>query len=341
MLGIHYDYQNAVKRLETLAKKRITTGYLAHPLTRYANVGSTPATDEMLKILLPQDIPRETFVYTNTHSAKSDVWRVVEHTADDGQPEESVFTVHGIIVQCELPPVVRPYPQQSAAKYVQQKVTLTGFQSQIFNDSISGILHVDGHLRMNVRENGPAQYLSQQDMHATLEIGNRYFTSKRLASTSEHIPFPPTIDPKGILEDLRGNHFLHTPENQVEYYEAFTVNDEQRYSARCSFHQGPALSFSSFRTVSPAFIKCGDIVEVQLTVSLVDHPQGKNDLGSSQYITKLILRSITLLDQSFSEKRRLASILPTKQVTLKRKIGHDEEQTREAQERLKRMAIDR
>ncbi|KAK7022002.1 hypothetical protein VNI00_017104 [Paramarasmius palmivorus] len=157
-----------------------------------------------------------------------------------------------------------------------------------------------------------------------MEIGNRYFTSKRLALTEQHMPFSPSIDPKGFLEEMRGDSFLHTSENQVEYYERYMVNNEQK-----------------FKSVLPAFIKCGDLVEVQLTISLVDLVQGKNAIHGNQYITKLILRSVTLLDQTFTEKWQLANVMPQKQLSLKRKVGHDDEQSREAQERLKRMAIDK
>ena len=50
------------------------------------------------------------------------------------------------------------------------------------------------------------------------EASNRYFTSKRDAPDMEPVPFSPSVDPRGILEDLKKGGFLHGEENKVYYY---------------------------------------------------------------------------------------------------------------------------
>ena len=50
-----------------------------------------------------------------------------------------------------------------------------------------------------------------------IDSHNRYFTECRLAPQEEHTDFPPTIDPSGILNDIRTHKFIHSADNQVDY----------------------------------------------------------------------------------------------------------------------------
>ena len=51
----------------------------------------------------------------------------------------------------------------------------------------------------------------------TIDSHNRYFTERRLAPQEEHTDFPSTIDPRGILNDIRTHKFIHVADNQVDY----------------------------------------------------------------------------------------------------------------------------
>ncbi|KAK7044050.1 hypothetical protein VNI00_007765 [Paramarasmius palmivorus] len=98
--------------------------------------------------------------------------------------------------------------------------------------------------------------------------------------------------------------------------------------------------YHSFKPAKPGQIRKGDIVEVQFTVSLIETTTGKGRHAKPTYITKLILRAITQLDSSFTEASRYSHTYTIQPGTLKRKVGHEEEETRETQDRIKRMAVD-
>jgi hypothetical protein len=54
---------------------------------------------------------------------------------------------------------------------------------------------------------------------SVFEASNRYLTSKRDAPDMEPVPISPSVDPHGILEDLKKGGFLHGEENKVYYYQ--------------------------------------------------------------------------------------------------------------------------
>ncbi|KAK7035549.1 hypothetical protein VNI00_011842 [Paramarasmius palmivorus] len=162
----------------------------------------------------------------NTEAGTGDAWRAINRSTDSDEKEELVFTVHGIVLQCDLPPIVKPLTKNSSAKHVQQRVVLTGLNTPTFDKAIQGLMRIDDHLRSNIREEGTLDFLGEQGSHTTLEVSNRYFTSKRVAKNEDHIPFSSVLDPKGILEEMRGESLIHTAENQVEYYERYYIENE-------------------------------------------------------------------------------------------------------------------
>ena len=56
--------------------------------------------------------------------------------------------------------------------------------------------------------------------HPSIDVGNRYFTPRKHALQDRHISFSPAIDPDNILSEMMGQEFVHTEDNEVEYYEA-------------------------------------------------------------------------------------------------------------------------
>ncbi|KAK7019415.1 hypothetical protein VNI00_018070 [Paramarasmius palmivorus] len=264
-------------------------------------------------------------IATETNTGK--VWQMVgANDTKDPQdpPEELVFTIHGIIMLCDLPPVTRPYGRFVSVKALQQRILLTGLNTPSFADALEGLAVMDNVLRLNVREDSVKPLASVVDGFTALDISNRYFTSRRFAQEDDHLPFSSDVDPNGILEGLRGHSMVHTSDNVVEYYHRVETNSGYR-----------------FNTIRPAQIKKGDIVEIQCTLTLIEFRANDRKQARTEYSTKLVLRSITLLDRTFSEKARLANVTMTKSPSLKRRIGHFEEEEKETQERIKRMAIDK
>jgi len=56
--------------------------------------------------------------------------------------------------------------------------------------------------------------------HSSIDVGNRYFTPCQHALQDRQISFSPVIDPDNILSEAMGDEFVHTEDNEVEYYEA-------------------------------------------------------------------------------------------------------------------------
>ncbi|KAK7016390.1 hypothetical protein VNI00_018916 [Paramarasmius palmivorus] len=304
MLGQNFAYSEAAGQLEQLTSDRLSSGAIENALCHYA-----------------KNIPDNCLDLTTSDSVNGHTWHLTKQTHEELPPEEMVFTLHGIIMQCDLPPIIRPYGRFVSPKHVQQRVLLTGINTPMFADAIQGLARVDGVLRQAIREEHPRTLAGETEGYSTVEVANRYFTSKKVAREEHHVGFTKEVDPKGILDDLRGEAFVHTEDNVVEYYQRQVVNDDQR-----------------FRKIHPSRITKGDIVEVQLTVNLVELASGKGRNTNLQYITKLVLRSITLLDKAYSESIRMSKTPGTNRVTLKRKIGHTDEETRDAERRIKRMA---
>lgn len=56
--------------------------------------------------------------------------------------------------------------------------------------------------------------------HPSIDIGNRYFTPRQHALQDRHISFSSVVDPDNILSEAMGEEYVHTEDNEVEYYEA-------------------------------------------------------------------------------------------------------------------------
>ncbi|KAF8895084.1 hypothetical protein BD779DRAFT_1668436 [Infundibulicybe gibba] len=138
-----------------------------------------------------------------------------------------------------------------------------------------------------------------------LAMSNRYFTPKRDAPDMIHIPFGTTIDPRGILENMRKEGYVHGEENEVMYYNQQT-------------NQG----HTKFVKANPQIFRVGDIVEVQVSFIVVL-------LKKEKYKMAITLRAVAMLDGSFSQaankKRadsREAPVLNIRPV-LKRRVGYE------------------
>ncbi|KAK7040137.1 hypothetical protein VNI00_009943 [Paramarasmius palmivorus] len=316
MLPQNYNLKQAGTQLEKLATSRTEKGFTMNQLACFA---------EKL------DWKNDSVDATQTGTRECLTWRLTEIN-EEGVTEEIVFSVQGIIAQCDLPPIMRPFGKNTSARNIQQRIIITGLDQPTFLQSIQGINRVNAMLRKHIREETiPDVHTYVGDYHA-IEISNRYFTSRRFAGNETHVPFSTDIDPKGHLEQMKTDNFIHSTENDVAYY-------ERRHDT------SGRTRHVEFDTIPPSRLRVGDIVEVQLTLAVVE-TQGKglgkrDNAGSHQYKTRLVLRGITLMDSRFSEESRVSTIT-NKQApaTLKRKVGYFAEEELETQEQLKRMAID-
>ena len=98
---------------------------------------------------------------------------------------------------------------------------LTGLSSPKFNDAILSIRAIEDIFRQPVADRNMEVWVpSGFQGHPSIDLGNRYFTPCQYALQDRHISFSPAIDPDNILTDAMGEEFVHTEDNEVEYYEA-------------------------------------------------------------------------------------------------------------------------
>jgi hypothetical protein len=98
---------------------------------------------------------------------------------------------------------------------------LTGLSSPKFKDAIQSICAIEDIFRRQVGDRSMEVWVpSAFQGHLSINVGNRYFTPRQHALQDHHISFSPAIDPDNILSEAMGEEFVHTEDNEVEYYEA-------------------------------------------------------------------------------------------------------------------------
>ena len=107
-------------------------------------------------------------------------------------------------------------------KYLRQSVSLTGLGTSLFDTAIDGLADVYAAYSefISLPKLAPCGIVDEYDRFTTIELSNRYLTSKRTTPTHEHIPFNPDVDPQGLLTSAAGNAYIHTEHNVVKYYES-------------------------------------------------------------------------------------------------------------------------
>ena len=74
----------------------------------------------------------------------------------------------------------------------------------------------DRHLAAN--KMAECTIIDKYNNYLSIHLTNRYFTPRQESPAEEAIPFPPDVDPCGILATLAGHDFFHGEQNVVKYY---------------------------------------------------------------------------------------------------------------------------
>ena len=117
-------------------------------------------------------------------------------------------------------------------QYYQQVIQLTGLGMLEFQNFIDNICTVQIKFNRHFGDKTEVTWnLSiHTDGYTTIEASTRLFTSKRaLACTSttqkDFMDFQTGVDPDGVLtRAMQTNDLLHTPENEIMYYENCSVD---------------------------------------------------------------------------------------------------------------------
>ncbi|KAF6742263.1 hypothetical protein DFP72DRAFT_817675 [Ephemerocybe angulata] len=205
-------------------------------------------------------------------------------TSIDGDVEEEVFRVHGIVCGKDLPPL--PMNVTKLAKkrlFLRQSIRLTGLDDMHFARAVEQV--EEGFVKISMDAEGremDAYDWSNFNGRRILEASTRYFTHKSQAGGGSSVPFAEEVDPHGTLRALTmDGDFLHLQENDVIYSERFIDTDK------------------SIKRVSPSAFDVGDLVEA--SVAFVGVPTKRGSVTM-----KLVLRGLVLLDR---QERMKGSVL--------------------------------
>ncbi|KAF8235860.1 hypothetical protein L208DRAFT_1254761, partial [Tricholoma matsutake] len=172
-------------------------------------------------------------------------------------------------------------------------VTLVGYGTSTFESAISAAQEVYSIFDRNVQDASLETWFmtstSTAQGHA-LKASNRYLTPKCDAPGMEPIPILPLVDPRGVLEKLKKEGFLHGKDNQVHYYQVHK-----------SDAKGTKINLYSVEMVNPQIFQVSDIVEAQVSFVVML-------LKDNKYKMIVVLCSIALLDTRFSQVRTTAFI---------------------------------
>ncbi|KAF8867600.1 hypothetical protein BD779DRAFT_1464053, partial [Infundibulicybe gibba] len=182
-------------------------------------------------------------------------WRLMKGGVD-GEMEELVVTVSGILSEVYLPPVAeKPTTTVSQFKFLRQGVVITGLGSPTFEAAVEVTFEVYEIFRREFPEGKLEEWAATQYQdYAALPFSNRYVMPSRDAPNMEHIPFEATVDPQGHLEAMIPHGFVRGDDNIVEYYTQKVTTGEER---------------PTFMKANPLVFRVGDLVDVQVSYIVV------------------------------------------------------------------------
>ncbi|TFK58566.1 hypothetical protein BDN72DRAFT_781927 [Pluteus cervinus] len=214
-------------------------------------------------------------------------WRLIKNVSDEKQ--EAVFSLHGVIVDKDLPPIVVAPTHTKAYAFLRQQITLSGLNIPEFEDAVDKARDIYNRFRRFFPEK---QLLPWPELKCiisegrTLTLGNRYFTRRSEAPTLQPIPFERYVDPNRILAGCTNAQLFHSADNTVNYYRRYKdENGELVY-----VHD----------VVPPQNFRIGDIVDTQFCFVVYRMRTGEHTL-------RLMLYSITLVDGKLSDVSQSSS----------------------------------
>ncbi|KAG2022487.1 hypothetical protein CC2G_000229 [Coprinopsis cinerea AmutBmut pab1-1] len=239
------------------------------------------------KTLPPMVAPGQTSEFSVTPFELPTCYRL---TSKDDLDQEICLRIIGVICSKVLPPLLNKPRIQSDRdlRNLRQFVKVTGLGDPSFEVAMEGVREIFSkfeYVHGAERLIGVEAKLYEGEL--ALDCHSRYFTDRERAPHEKHIPFPELVDPKHILEDIRGPAFIHGPDNHVEYYSKSFDGGHPRYDP-----------------IDPAILKEGDIVELSISFMSVPIKNGNFRLVTS-------LRAVALLSNETRKKSEAARTLET------------------------------
>ncbi|KAH6886518.1 hypothetical protein BKA70DRAFT_1444401 [Coprinopsis sp. MPI-PUGE-AT-0042] len=246
-----------------------------------ARMGKTSASD----ILSTADIFNAPSVQLISFP-QSKSWRLCNE-GGDGQAEEAIFRVQGILCGKDLPPVPARAATSAlrARRFIRQNVKITGLGEAQFLSALTSLEAAYLKIANNFPDGTLEDYQpATHNSHYAIEANTRYFTfTKPGMGADEHLDFLEGVDPDGTLARLSSDGYSHTEDNRVDYFQVI-----------CD-----AQGNDKYQRISPSIFRVGDIVEAAISFVCLPTKTGKHK-------THLALRALVLLSQ---EDRNNAAML--------------------------------
>ena len=111
--------------------------------------------------------------------------------------------------------------------FMRQSVKMTGLGTPAFQDCIGNIQRLSQILSRQVPEGHMDTFQHSNFLeHPALDIGTRYFTSRKDDPMGPSAPFEDSVDPKGILASMADDKYFYGADNIVLYYLAHRKEPE-------------------------------------------------------------------------------------------------------------------
>ncbi|KAF8228455.1 hypothetical protein L208DRAFT_1291452 [Tricholoma matsutake] len=216
-------------------------------------------------------------------------WCLFKNLGVEGEVQEAVFTVQGVLTEFQLPPLEKIMSRQPGKyHYLHQSITVSGLDTPFFGEAVMAVNEIYGMFDRAFSHMALGSW-NLTDCHGpSIEASNHYFTPVRQGLALASLPFQENVDPCGILAKMEaspGARCVPTEDNEVKYCRAFREPDG-RYR---------------FEACPPQLFRKGDIVEAQLSFIIV--PIKEELVKGKQYKMLVVLRSMALLDTQFSSVR--------------------------------------
>lgn len=122
---------------------------------------------------------------------------------------------------------------------MRQSVSITGLNEPLFIKAIDNLLTMQNMFARGIGEDcldfwQPLSYADYQ----SIDLGNRYFTSRKDDPHGSSTSFRCGVDPHGRLAALAGNELFHGEDNDVCYFERVPGKNGYSYLIRynLSYH---------------------------------------------------------------------------------------------------------
>ena len=108
-----------------------------------------------------------------------------------------------------------------------QRVRITGLSTEVFDKAVLAYTMVYDKMsaQFPLESTLPWQATVYKG-HPAMDFNAWYFTKRSNAPNETNLPFEAGVDPRGVLEKLRGQDLIHGPDNCVRYLQHL---DQDRY----------------------------------------------------------------------------------------------------------------